>query len=66
MGVSSAPAWRGNYDPDRKISCGHLLVTIDIARMMPQDEFESRLVRLIEQVNSVPKASGVGAISFPG
>ena len=34
--------------------------------MMPQEEFETRLVRLIEQVNSVPKASGVGEISFPG
>ena len=56
----------GPYDPDRKSGCGHLLVTIDIARMLPRAEFGSRLERLIEQVKSVPKATGVEEIFFPG
>ncbi len=56
----------GPHDPDRKSGCSHLLVTIDIARMMPRAEFESRLERLIEQIKSVPRAAGVEEIFFPG
>ena len=52
-------------DPDRKSGGGPLRVTIDIARMLPRSEFESRLERLIEQIKSVPKATGVGEIFFP-
>ena len=56
----------GPYDPDRKSGCGHLLVTIDIASMMPRSEFESRLERLIEEIKSVPRAAGIEEIFFPG
>jgi LDH2 family malate/lactate/ureidoglycolate dehydrogenase len=56
----------GPYDPSRKSGCGHLLITIDIEAMMPRAEFEDRLMRLIDEVKSVPKAMGVEEIFFPG
>jgi LDH2 family malate/lactate/ureidoglycolate dehydrogenase len=56
----------GPYDPTRESGCGHLLITIDVRSMMAPEEFEQRMEALIEEVKSVPKASGVEEIFFPG
>jgi LDH2 family malate/lactate/ureidoglycolate dehydrogenase len=50
----------GPDDPDRKSGCGHLPVTIDIARTMPRAKFGRRPERLIEQITSEFKAAAVG------
>jgi len=55
----------GPYDPTRESGCGHLLITIDVRSMMAPEEFEQRMEALIEEVKSVPKASGVEEIFFP-
>jgi LDH2 family malate/lactate/ureidoglycolate dehydrogenase len=62
FGVSVA----GPYEPTRKSGCGHLLITLDVAWMMPLAEFEDRLVRLIDEIKAVPKATGVAEIFYPG
>lgn len=56
----------GPYDPSRRSGCGHLLITIDVDWMMPRAAFEERLIRLINEVKSVPRATGVQEIFFPG
>ncbi len=56
----------GPYDATRTSGCGHLLITLDIAAMMPLAEFEQRMEALIEQVKDVPAAHGIEEIFFPG
>lgn len=56
----------GPYQPDRRSGCGHLLLTIDIASMMGQDEFAQRMEHLIDEIKAVPAAAGVDEIFFPG
>jgi LDH2 family malate/lactate/ureidoglycolate dehydrogenase len=56
----------GPYDPSRRSGCGHLLIAIDVDWMMPRAAFEERLIRLIDEVKSVPRATGVQEIFFPG
>ena len=56
----------GPYQPDRRSGCGHLLLTIDIASMMPPAEFAQRMEALIDEVKAVPTAEGVEEIFFPG
>jgi len=56
----------GHYQADRRSTCGHLLLTIDIASMLPRDEFEQRMEALIDGIKAVPTAEGVDAILFPG
>ena len=56
----------GPYQPATPSGCGHLLLTIDVAAMMPAAEFDSRMEALIDEVKAVPRASGVQDIFFPG
>ncbi|CAI1039869.1 Ldh family oxidoreductase [Serratia entomophila] len=56
----------GPYDATQKSGCGHLLITIDIAGMMANDEFNVRINELIDQVKAIPTAKGVAEIFFPG
>ncbi|MFY9509539.1 MAG: Ldh family oxidoreductase [Rubrivivax sp.] len=56
----------GPYEPGRKSGCGHMLLTIDIASMMPRAEFEQRMEALIAEVKAVPTAAGIDEIFFPG
>ena len=56
----------GPYEPERISGAGHLLISIDIAAMIPMEEFEGRMETLIRDIKSVPKAGGVGEIFFPG
>jgi LDH2 family malate/lactate/ureidoglycolate dehydrogenase len=56
----------GPYEADRRSGCGHLLITIDVAALMPPTEFGARMEALIGQVKAVPPAAGVSEIFFPG
>jgi len=56
----------GPYEPDTTSGCGHMLLTIDVAAMMPLGQFESRMETLIEEVKTVQTAPGVEDILFPG
>jgi LDH2 family malate/lactate/ureidoglycolate dehydrogenase len=56
----------GPYEADRPSGCGHMLITIDVAAMMPPAEFGSRMEELIAEIKAVPMAAGVEDIFFPG
>jgi LDH2 family malate/lactate/ureidoglycolate dehydrogenase len=56
----------GPYQPDTPSGCGHMLLTIDVAAMMPAAEFNSRIEALIAEVKAVRPAPGVEDIFFPG
>jgi LDH2 family malate/lactate/ureidoglycolate dehydrogenase len=56
----------GPYVPDRRSGCGHLVVALDVAALMPTDEFDSRLGDLIATTKAVPRAKGVDEIFVPG
>jgi LDH2 family malate/lactate/ureidoglycolate dehydrogenase len=56
----------GPYDPTRRSGCGHLLITIDVKSMMPEEEFAQRMEALINEVKDIPKADGIEEIFFPG
>lgn len=56
----------GPYDPTRISGCGHMLIAIDVASLMPQQEFEARMEALIAEVKHIPTAAGIDEIFFPG
>ena len=65
-GSSFGAGVAGPYLPDTPSGCGHMLLTIDIAAMMPAAQFESRMEALIAEIKAVPTAPGVEEIFFPG
>jgi len=65
-GSSFGAGVAGPYQPTTPSGCGHLLITIDVAAMMPAAEFESRMEALIAEIKAVPTAPGVEEIFFPG
>jgi LDH2 family malate/lactate/ureidoglycolate dehydrogenase len=65
-GSSFGAGVAGPYQPDTPSGCGHLLLTIDVAAMMPAAEFASRMEALIAEVKAIDPASGVQEIFFPG
>jgi LDH2 family malate/lactate/ureidoglycolate dehydrogenase len=56
----------GPYEKSRRSGCGHMLLTINVAAMMPREEFDARMETLISEVKSNPMAEGVSEIFFPG
>lgn len=56
----------GPYDPNKPSGCGHMLITIDIDKLMPRADFEKHMEILIQQVKNSPTAMDVDNIFFPG
>ena len=56
----------GPYVPDRPSGCGHLVIAIDIDRMIGRDEFDSRIDDLITLTKGVPLATNAAEIFYPG
>ncbi|WP_210509075.1 Ldh family oxidoreductase [Naasia sp. SYSU D00057] len=56
----------GPYVPDQRSGCGHLVVAIDIDRILGRDEFDRRIDDLIARTKSVPLAAGVSEVFYPG
>ena len=45
---------------------GHAFIALDVAAMMPQEQFEARVDELIERMHAAPRADGVERIYVPG
>jgi LDH2 family malate/lactate/ureidoglycolate dehydrogenase len=56
----------GPYVPDQRSGCGHLVIALDVAALMPVDEFDARLADLVATTKAVPRAIGVEEIFVPG
>ena len=56
----------GPYVPDQRSGCGHLVIAIDVAALMPPAEFTNRMRDLVETTKAVPHATGVDEIYVPG
>jgi len=56
----------GPYVHDERSRCGHLVVALRIDAMISDDDFGSRMDRLIGITKSVPRAAGVDEIFYPG
>jgi len=56
----------GPYQAEKRSGCGHMLLTIDVAAMMPCADFEARMEVLIAEMKAVPRAEGIAEIFFPG
>jgi len=54
------------YKTAEKSNCGHFMVAIDIARLQPLAEFETRMEAFIQEIKSVPLAQGFDEIFYPG
>ena len=48
----------GPYDPERRSGCGHFLMVVDVAAMLPPEEFASRMETLVAQTKANPTAPG--------
>lgn len=64
-GSSFAADVVGPYVPDKRSGCGHLVVAIDIAAIMPREQFEQRMDALIATIKACPATSGTEVL-FPG
>jgi LDH2 family malate/lactate/ureidoglycolate dehydrogenase len=56
----------GPYDPQRRSGCGHFLMVVDVAAMLPPAEFASRMEALVAQTKANPTAPGVEEVFVPG
>jgi LDH2 family malate/lactate/ureidoglycolate dehydrogenase len=56
----------GPYDPARRSGCGHFLMVVDIASMLPAQEFASRMEALVAQTKANPTAPGAEEVFVPG
>lgn len=56
----------GPYKPEGRSGAGHLIIAIDIARLMPIAEFETRVARLVAEVRSSSTADDSLGIFVPG
>ena len=65
-GSSFGTGVAGPYDPIRRSGCGHFLMVVDVASMLPVREFASRMETLVAQTKSNPTARGVPEIFVPG
>lgn len=57
-GASSATDIVGPYVPDKRSGCGHLVMAINIAAIMPVAEFGQRMDELVGTVKRCPTAPG--------
>ena len=65
-GSGFASGVRGPYQAELRAGVGHLAIALDIQAFMPLAEFNGRAEELIRDLKSVPPASGVDAIYYPG
>ena len=56
----------GPYVPDERSGCGHLVVALEVDTLLPDGSFGARIDDLISSTKSVPRATGVEEIFYPG
>jgi LDH2 family malate/lactate/ureidoglycolate dehydrogenase len=54
------------YKTAEKSNCGHFMIALDIAKLMPLATFNARMERYIEEIHAVPLALGHDRIFYPG
>jgi LDH2 family malate/lactate/ureidoglycolate dehydrogenase len=58
------PCWVRDFS--QPANQGHAFIAIDIHKIMPMDQFQSRMDKLITQIHDAPKATGTDRIFLPG
>lgn len=62
--LSQVPSW--NRDLSAKNNTGNAFIAIDIAQIMPMDEFRARVAHMVDELKAFPKAKGAEQIFMPG
>jgi LDH2 family malate/lactate/ureidoglycolate dehydrogenase len=65
-GSSFGTGVSGPQQAERRSGSGHLVLALDVAAFLPLEEFNRRMERLIEEVKSVPLATGFDEVFYPG
>lgn len=65
-GSSYATDVVGPYVPDQRSGCGHLVLALKVDAVLPDGSFGARIDDLIDSTKSVPRATGVDEIFYPG
>jgi LDH2 family malate/lactate/ureidoglycolate dehydrogenase len=65
-GAGVATEVHGPYEARAKSNSGHLLIVIDVEKMIDPAVFEQRIQKLVDEVKSAPLADGFGKIFYPG
>ena len=65
-GAGIATEVHGPYELTAKSNSGHLLIVMDIEKMIDPLVFEQRIQKLVDEVKSAPLADGFGEIFYPG
>jgi LDH2 family malate/lactate/ureidoglycolate dehydrogenase len=56
----------GPQQAERRSGAGHLVLALEVAALLPLEEFNRRMERLITEVKSVPLAQDVDEVFYPG
>jgi LDH2 family malate/lactate/ureidoglycolate dehydrogenase len=54
------------YKTAEKSNCGHLMIAIDIAKLQPLADFNTRMEEWVSEIKSVPTAKGFDEVFYPG
>lgn len=66
-GAAFGPQVGWMYDDSLEpVNIGHSFLAIDIARLMPLEQFTARMQQMIDEIKSVPLAAGFDRIYIPG
>lgn len=65
-GSGIATEVHGPYEATERSNSGHLLIVIDVEKMVDPLVFEQRIQKLVNEVKSAPLADGFGEIFYPG
>lgn len=62
--LSQVVSW--NLDLEAKNNVGHAFIAVDLAQMLPMDEFEARMEQMVQELESTPLAKNAQKIFVPG
>ena len=62
--LSQVVSW--NLDLEAKNNVGHAFIAVDLAQMLPMDEFEARMEQMVQELESAPLAKNTQKIFVPG
>ncbi len=54
------------YKTAEKSNCGHLMITMDISKFQPLEQFYERMQAFTGEIKSVPLAKGFDEVFYPG
>lgn len=62
--LSKVVSW--NLDLEAKNNVGHAFIAADIAKMLPMDEFKTRMEQMVQELKAAPLAKNTQKIFVPG